>query len=299
MITLIYGENAYERDQQVRQLTQAAPSVERYEGADVGLNDLPQLLQGVSLFSSQHIPIISDLSENKPVWVKIGEYLEGMGTEGVSLILVEEKPDKRTKTFKLLQKKAQVIECRPFSDKDTHKAAEWLGQYAKQQLIALDSSAAKELVRRVGVDQYRLLHELHRLAVMGDVTLDVVQAYTKDTDHDTAFDLLQTALRGDAAGVQRKIALLRSIEDPYKTLGLLISQAYGLAGLLYGGQDMNASDLGVHPFMVSRLRSVAKDMNEVQLRRLVDELAGADMQLKTTSIEPWLTLEVALTNIAQ
>ena len=62
---------------------------------------------------------------------------------------------------------------------------------------------------------------------------------------------------------------------------------------------MNASDLGAHPFMVSRLRSVAKDMNEVQLRRLVDELAGADMQLKTTSIEPWLTLEVALTNIAQ
>ncbi|NLA42928.1 DNA polymerase III subunit delta [Candidatus Saccharibacteria bacterium] len=299
MITFIYGDNDYERDRQVAELIKAVESTDRYDGAELTVSDLPQILQGVSLFSSQNLPIILNLSENASAWSALGDHLEKIDLDHIFLALVDTKPDKRTKTFKILKKIANVIECRAFSDGDTAKASTWLRQYAKQQSVRIDGSAADELVRRLGVDQYRLLNELNRLSVMGDVTLERVKSYTEETNQDTAFDLLRLALSGDAVSVQRKVRVLRASDDPYKILGLLISQAYILAGLIYSEGQANPSELGVHPFAMSQLRSVAGRVSEAKLGRIVDELANIDIQLKTTSIDPWLSIEVGLTNIAE
>lgn len=299
MITLIHGENAYERDQQVAQVLAGAEAVERYDGAEVTPADIGQFLQGVSLFAADRLVVISNLSDNKPVWIALGEQLEKVDAATVSLLLNEPKPDKRTKTYKTLQKIATVIECKPFGERDQAKAQTWLQQYAKAQKISLDTAGARELVRRVGVEQYTLLNELQRLAVMGDITLQTVQTYTEESPHDTAFDLLAFAIDGKTSAVQQKIRTLQASEDAYMTLGLLISQAYTLAGHVLGGNAADASDLGVHPFAFRQAKSTANSLSEVRLQCVVAELASVDMQLKSTSVDPWLAIEVALTTIAE
>lgn len=299
MITLIHGENAYERDQQVAQVLAGAEAVERYDGAEVTPADIGQFLQGVSLFAADRLVVISNLSDNKPVWIALGEQLEKVDAATVSLLLNEPKPDKRTKTYKTLQKIATVIECKPFGERDQAKAQTWLQQYAKAQKISLDTAGARELVRRVGVEQYTLLNELQRLAVMGDITLQTVQTYTEESPHDTAFDLLAFAIDGKTSAVQQKIRTLQASEDAYMTLGLLISQAYTLAGHVLGGNAADAGDLGVHPFAFRQAKSTANSLSEVRLQFVVAELASVDMQLKSTSVDPWLAIEVALTTIAE
>lgn len=299
MITLIHGENAYERDQQVAQVLAGAEAVERYDGAEVTPADIRQFLQGVSLFAADRLVVISNLSDNKPVWIALGEQLEKVDAATVSLLLNEPKPDKRTKTYKTLQKIATVTECKPFGERDQAKAQAWLQQYAKAQKISLDTAGARELVRRVGVEQYTLLNELQRLAVMGDITLQTVQTYTEESPHDTAFDLLAFAIDGKTSAVQQKIRTLQASEDAYMTLGLLISQAYTLAGHVLGGNAADASDLGVHPFAFRQAKSTANSLSEVRLQFVVAELASVDMQLKSTSVDPWLAIEVALTTIAE
>lgn len=299
MITLIHGENAYERDQQVAQVLAGAEAVERYDGAEVTPADIGQFLQGVSLFAADRLVVISNLSDNKPVWIALGEQLEKVDAATVSLLLNEPKPDKRTKTYKTLQKIATVTECKPFGERDQAKAQAWLQQYAKAQKISLDTAGARELVRRVGVEQYTLLNELQRLAVMGDITLQTVQTYTEESPHDTAFDLLAFAIDGKTSAVQQKIRTLQASEDAYMTLGLLISQAYTLAGHVLGGNAADAGDLGVHPFAFRQAKSTANSLSEVRLQFVVAELASVDMQLKSTSVDPWLAIEVALTTIAE
>ncbi|MGO3702276.1 MAG: DNA polymerase III subunit delta [Candidatus Saccharimonadales bacterium] len=299
MITLIYGENAYERDQQLATMLADIDASERHEGERLTTADIPQLLQGLSLFSAQHTPVITQLGDNKPVWTALGEYLETIDMETVSLILVEAKPDKRTKTFKTLQKKARLIECKPFGERDTTKAAAWLEAYAAAQNISLERPAANELVRRLGVDQYTLLHEVQRLSSLGSITLSTVQSYTEETTHDTAFDLLTLALKGETGKVQQKIYHLQASEDAYMTLGLLVSQLYALAGSVTGGGEAVAAELGVHPFVLSRLQTVARTSTEATVRYAINELALVDMQLKSSSNDPWLAIEIALTNIAE
>lgn len=299
MITLIHGENAYERDQQVAQVLAGTEAVERYDGAEVTPADIGQFLQGVSLFAADRLVVISNLSDNKPVWIALGEQLEKVDAATVSLLLNEPKPDKRTKTYKTLQKIATVTECKPFGERDQAKAQAWLQQYAKAQKISLDTAGARELVRRVGVEQYTLLNELQRLAVMGDITLQTVQTYTEESPHDTAFDLLAFAIDGKTSAVQQKIRTLQASEDAYMTLGLLISQAYMLAGHVLGGNAADAGDLGVHPFAFRQAKSTANSLSETRLQLVVAELAAVDMQLKSTSVDPWLAIEVALTTIAE
>lgn len=299
MITLIIGENAYERDQAVAKIIAGYEGdVERHDGQDVSVENVYQFMQGVSLFTTKRLLVVRGLSDNKDAWDELASQLSH-DNDDTHLVLVEPKPDKRTKTYKELQKHARRIECLPFSERDTARVATWLEQVAKERNVLITKEAASMLVQRVGVDQYMLLHELDRLQVMGGVTRELVELHTEQTAVDTAFALLEMALGGDAVAVQQKVQRLRTSEDAYMTFGLLVSQIYALAGLVVAnGQDV-AKELGVHPFVLSKLRPVAQRLTATQIRNIVGELSAADTQLKSSSIEPWLVLETTLTRIAE
>ena len=107
MITLIIGENAYERDQAVaRIIGESGCKPERRTGSEMAEQDLLQLMQGVSLFESSQLIVIRELSENKPLWSLL-EQRHTIVPDDSHLVLIEPKPDKRTKTYKTLQKKCK------------------------------------------------------------------------------------------------------------------------------------------------------------------------------------------------
>lgn len=299
MITLIYGENAFERDFAVKK---RAGDAIRYDGATIDKAQLQQLLYGVSLFNLQQSSIIDGLSEQKALWEWLGDTLTEADVEATTIILLETKVDKRTKTYKLLKKYADVIECVPFTERDTARVITWLQGIAKEHSIVINTAAAKELVQRIGVDQYRLLHELTRLSALGEaVTVDTVVNYTPQTPRDTAFNLLEVSLIGTAQEVRAAVRAAHITNDPYMTVGLLVSQLYALSGLVFAngmGLADIAKELGVHPFVLRNLQRIAKKITEEQLCYAVAELVEVDTQLKTSDIDPWLAIEIALLAIA-
>ena len=254
----------------------------------------------MSLFARERLVLIKGLSENKDVWDEAAKYAAAISDE-VHLVLIDAKPDKRTKAYKILQKAGQIIECKPFGDQELGRAAAWLRQCADEQGVSLTSAAATEVVQRIGTDQYALENELTRLGVLGDITPELVARYTEPAAHDTAYALLELALKGDSRGVQRKVRALSSSEDSYRTVGLLASQVYALAGLVLLDDERVdvAKTLGVHPFVLRNLRSSARQVRREQLARIVARLAAADLQLKSTATEPWLVLEVTLSDVAE
>ena len=147
MITLIFGENAYERDSQLYKLI--SQSFDRYDGLEINTNQLSQIILGVSLFNPSNISVIYSLSENKDLWNFLGENLTDDIISRAEIILIDSKIDKRSKTFKLLQKKANIIECKPLSEKNLSAAKKWLLDFAKSKDIKLLPSAAEEIVEKI------------------------------------------------------------------------------------------------------------------------------------------------------
>jgi len=296
MITLLTGENSFEINREIeRIITVFDGQVERIDGSELELRQIPDLLMGSSLFAEKRLVIIKNLSENKSVWTDFGTWLERL-SDDIELVLVEPKPDKRTKTFKELQKVAEVRELKPWGERDVRIAEEWASVQAKEMGFELSAGLAGKLVERTGVDQWRVFHGLEKLSVLDEVTSEIIEEVIDPNPIENIFQLFETALKGDGAEVRTMLQTLELTEDPYQLFGLLSGQAFQLAALSVADKPSNevAKDIGAHPFVVSKLSSYAKKLGKSGAKKIVAAFADADAGMKTTATDPWLRIEQAL-----
>lgn len=300
MITLLVGENSFEISRGLKYLeAQFDGDVEKVDGETVELRQLPDLLMGATLFASNRLVIVKNLSENKPVWEKLPEWLERL-SDDTHLVLVETKPDRRSRTYKALQKLATVRQFPAWSERDTAVAEKWVTQEAERQNVTLDKESIQTLVARVGVDQWQLYYALQKLAVLPEVTPAIIQEVIEARPAENVFNLLDAALRGETLRVKKMIEVLESSEDPYRLFGLLSTQVFQLAALSVSDTSAGdvAKDLGAHPFALSKLAPHVKNLGKTGARQVVAAMAETDTSLKTSAADPWLLIERALIKIA-
>jgi DNA polymerase III subunit delta len=301
MITLLTGENSFENERALQRIiAEAAIEVERIDGATLETKHLPDLLMGATLFADKRLVVIRNIAENKSLWSDFGVWLARV-SDDIHLVLIESKPDKRTKTYKDLQKLASIQESKAWTDRDGLKAEQWVVKEATLRGFELDKKCARLLVDRVGIDQWLLDQALEKLAVVERITPELIEEIIEANPAENVFNLLEAALRGDARRLRSMITTLEVNEDPYRLFGLLSSQGFQLAALSVTDKPSSevAKDLGAHPFMLSKLTSHAARMGQAGVRKLIAALAEADNGMKTSSGEPWLLIERALIKIAR
>lgn len=305
MITLFTGENSYEVTQALQRLIVSFDGdVERVDGTEVEVRQLPDLFMGATLFSSRRLVILKGVSENKPVWEALPEWLPRI-SDDVHVVFFESKPDKRTKTYKDLAKIADVQDCAAWSDRDTGRAEQWaIAEFTKITSVrgqSLSREAARELVSRVGVDQWELYHALEKLAVLDTVTPEIIDEIIEANPTENVFNLLDAALRGEAAKVKAMLHTLEQTEDPYMVFGLLSGQVFQLAVLANTDKPSAevAKDIGAHPFALGKLAPHAGRLGKSGTKHALAIFASADMAMKTSSGEPWLLIEKSLIALAQ
>lgn len=299
MITLLIGENDFEKEKTLARFVEKhGLSAEKYDGTELGIKNLPDLLMGMTLFSTKRLIVIKNLSENNEVWVKFGEMMSNI-SDDTMLILDEKKPDKRSATYKTLTKNAELIEHNNWGERDYNTALTWLINEAKQMGLKLDTKIAQHIVDRVGVNQWNLYHALEKLILVDEINIDVVDAIIEANPSENVFNILETALRGDGQKLKAMIEVLESTEDPYKLFSLLSSQVFQLSAVALAGKDDNvASDFGIHPYVVSKFRSGAKSKSRGDIKKIVNALSEADDDIKLSRAEPWFIIERALQKIA-
>lgn len=301
MISLLYGPNVYKRLIELKRIGQNydQDTIERRNGEDLSKEGLLELMQGASLFSTEKLVIIRALSKNKALWELLGGSLDGIPDE-THLVLAEDAPDKRTRTFKLLQKKAKLVYCEELTD--SH-ASDWLITEAKERNgTKLERKLALHLLRRVGNNQSNLSTELDKVILLAQpLTERAIDAAVEATPEGNAFDLLDAALAKRQSQVRQHIASLRFIEEPYRLFGLLTSQVYTLA-LVYAGKGMTSDELAkqasVHPFVIRKMSSVTRSMGAQDISFIANEVAILDDRLKNSGGDPWDLLEHALLKIS-
>lgn len=294
MVTLLHGENDFEKREALKSLI-GDREVSRSDGEELTFEKLQELTIGQALFATDEIKIIDGLSENTDLWAKLSDILP----ETADIILVENKLDKRTKTYKWLTKHAKTQEFLPLDEKQRGQLVVWIVARAKYHGYEMSRSMAQELIDRLGYDQQRLDMVLGQLSLVDSLTEETLRKIVPLAKSENVFELLEAAVMGRRDDVSRIIAYLEQSEGSdgaYMTLGLLASQLFSLNALFLAGGDSTkvAADFSVHPFVLKKLAPLARNLSDERLQSLNDSLSLADVQMKSTSTEPWMLLEMAL-----
>lgn len=299
MITVLTGDNSFEIERALKQIAHDFNGeVEKIDGNNLQLATLPDVLMGTSLFSPTRTVIISDLSANKSIWPVFGDWLSRLSSD-IDLILVEPKLDKRTSTYKALKEKANIKEFVAWTDRDIDKAEKWAMTEADLVGIKLNKKNAHDLVERVGLDQWQLFHALQKLAVVDEITTEVIKDIIDASPTENVFNLFEMALRGNVSELKRMLYILESTEDAYKLFALLVAQSFQLVVIASAEDSDNiAKDFGMHSFVISKLKPIANKLGMTGATKIINIFAQADDDMKISKAEPWLIIERALAKVA-
>ena len=300
MIYLFYGENEFEKRRAIVKLI-GDEKAARHDGEDLTLAGMQEIAIGQTLFMNSSVYLISKLGENSEIWSQLPDV---KFDDDRTIILAEDKIDKRTKTYKWLQKNAKVQEFSPLSDRQKPQLLKWCVAEAKVRECELTNRQAEIIVDRLGFDQLRLSNFLDQLALAEKVTDDLIDNFIPLARTENVFDLFVSALAGDYDKVHDIISYLESesgVDGAYQTMGLLASQTTNLTALVLadGDSKLVASDFSASPYVLRKLASSAKGVDKKKLKRINDALLRADLQMKTTSVNPWLLVEAALVGIGK
>ena len=300
MIYVFFGENEFSKRQKVDEVL-GDRIARRRDGEELTIGDLRELLTGQTLFGGDEPIIITDLSQNSEVWAEFPEIAK-LSDELV--ILLETKLDKRTKTYKNLAKNAIVQECVSLGERQRPELVKWAIDRTKERGTKLTKKQIETLIDRLGYDQLRLDNLFAQLSLLDEVTDDLIDQFVPLAKSESVFELLDATIRSDVSSIHRIISYLEMTsgdDGAYQTVGLLASQAMNLLALVLSDIDTQkvAQDFGVHPYALRQLSPLARQLDKIAALRICRILLQADMQMKTTGVEPWLLVETALMKIAK
>lgn len=299
MITILTGDSSFEIKRYLEKIrSDFDGEPENISGEDLLVADLPDILMNTSLFSLKRLVIIRGLSENKIIWPVFSDWIDRI-SDDIQLVLVEQKIDKRTSTFKAVKQKAEIIEFQAFNDRDIYKLEKWLDDESKAMNLDLDKKCRQALIEIVGNDQWQLYSSLEKLLLSNEKpSIDLLQKTIPQNPHASAFDLFESSLNGDVSRLKQLIDSLKQIEDAYKIFALISSQATQLNVICYAnGDDDVARDFDMHPFVVQKTKQLSKKISKFRSTQIIDILLKTDYQMKTTQLDPWLLVEKTLYQI--
>lgn len=305
MITTICGDNKYAAETYLSELIKefidknGSAGVEKLDGESIDPAALTSLLGGVTLFAINRLVIIKSISGNKPASERLIDILDSVPDE-VHLVLVETTIDKRTALYKSLRKQTDFHEFSPLSESEL---LSWVQQQAKKYQASINPAAARQLITAVSGDQLRLDSELVKLAAYNpSITAQIVDKLVAPDPTDSVFQLLDASLSGDRQRTAKLIANLEAAhQDPFQISNLLIWQINVLAivsSVVTEPNQQIAKDHGINPYVISKTKNLAAKLSKDEISNIVEQVAGMDALLKSSSANPWNVLSSTLISVA-
>ncbi len=305
MTLVLFGANRYLLQQRLAEIRgsfvseHGSEGIEALSGEQIEPGQLASLLTGATLFATNRLVIITNFSQNKLAAERFAQMVGSIPAE-IQVVLVENQLDKRTAFYKALKKHAAIEE---FSEPDEATTVRWVQEHVAKEGGTIDSSTARYLANYVDSDQLRLKNELEKLiAYDSNITQQSIELLVEKTLQQTVFQLLGLAF---SSQTQQALHLLsemeRAHEDPFQLVNMLIWQTHIIAVVASaeGVPDSQvAKDAKLNPFVVQKTRSLAKQLSRSKIRTIIEVVAAADIQLKTSAVDPWRSLELVIAKIS-
>lgn len=309
MLKIFYGPNIFSRNLEVAKLKaeftkkDGQYAVRTLSAEDLSLNNFLEDASTNGLFAKSELILVRNTEDNLEL---ISKALELPNSELKTIVLLVGNLDKRTSQYKKISKSTGFTEFKNLSELELKK---WISSVAKKLNLDLDSKTIQELLQRTESNQQEIWICLNQLALLGrsEIQLADLDIFLAPSSTQNAFTLLESALKGDSKKFQKTLKELQQFkEDPYRTIGLLCSQAHSLFALTLGIQNSKtpsqiATENGFHPFVASQQAKLVSSLNltKQKLSKVIESLSWLDLSLKTVNkTEPWPMLDAALLKIS-
>lgn len=309
MLKIFYGPNIFARNLEVAKLKaefikrDGQYAVRTLSAEDLSVKKFLEDASNNGLFAKSELIIVRNGEDNLEL---ISAALELPDSKFKTIVLLVSNLDKRTSQYKKISKSSGFTEFKNFSELELKK---WISSVAKKLNLNLYSKTIQELLQRTESNQQEIWICLNQLALLGrqEIKLADLDIFLAPSSTQNAFNLLESALKGDSKKFQKTLKELQQFkEDPYRTIGLLCSQAHSLFTLTLGIQNSKtpsqvATENGLHPYVTSQQAKLVSSLNltKQKLSMVVEALSWLDLSLKTVNkTEPWPMLDVALLKIS-
>lgn len=299
MIVLYTGDNDYGITEKVHIVKEAfaqkygAETIEIINGAEIAVDDLAAKLVNMDLFATQKLLIISGAAKKAGTWEKIAATLPQV-PDTTDVVLVEPKIDGRLSSTKLVKKIAKCTEFKPIKGFDM---VNWAKKESQKQGLETTRNVVEKLVTVCGENQWRVTSEMKKISAITKVlSEDLVDKYIESDISGDVFKVLDLVFAGNVKEMNKELARVRERENAEMFLGLLTSQLVALVGVKNAQGRAVPSELGIHPFVVQKLRRVAENINNETLNNFVQQLAEIDGKIKLGS-DGWRLLHMVLNKL--
>lgn len=259
-------------------------SLERIDGDEIDSTQLASSVSSLPLFSSQKLVVVNPATSKELLEVIPELDL----VEGVELVVVAPKLDKRASYYKKLSK------LPGFNSFEQQKAGDlptWVAAVVKDRLGQIRPADARYLVDRVGTNQLILEREIDKLVIYDpNVTRASIDMLCEPSPQATIFQLLDAVF---ASNTERALAIYNEQRaqkvEPQMIMGMIAWQLHILAVVKLAGArspSAVASQAGISPFVVQKNLAAARSISLVRLKDLIANAKLLDVMLKTKPIDP-------------
>lgn len=308
-ITILYGDNSYERTTQLAKMKIDAEKsgfeIQKSNSDELSKSDFVSLICGISLLSEKRFVYIRNLSENSEIWQNLAEILPRISTD-VHLCLIEDKIDKRSVVYKAISKIVELYEFKNLTTRDSKNLAEFARLFAKKQGLSLDNKTASFLISWVGVDEWRIRDAIEKIALIGEANEQNIREFVPQNIESNAFVIIEMMFLGESLKLQEEFLKLRITDGEdgaFRFLGMISTQIFNLAALKIGkniGKTTAeiAKEIGANTWALGKMENFVQNLSESQLAEIVSKFTQVDEIIKTESVDPWNLVESTILEIA-
>jgi len=302
-IYLLYGTEVYDVENYVEKIKKCFANLEAGVNFFVldktSVDSLQDICDSVSFFGLEKLVVIKNtgLKFNK-------EILDNINNPELVIVITEETVDKRTSEYKYLTKKAVCVEFNKLNEKD---AVFFVKRMLNAYKINVSDDTAKYMVSVCTEDKQILINEFRKIVayldVGGTLTKDIIDKICSKTLDAKIFDLMDNIM------TKKKNDALYLLEDMLAQgtyIGIITSMMFKQIKQIYQIKLMEervkatgisvdiAKELGIHPFVFSKLKSASAMYSLEHLENLMLDFDEYDEYSKTGKVDIVLGLKTII-----
>lgn len=303
---LLYGEEGFLKQEYKKRLLRAlnpdgdTMNMASYQGKNIDVGPLIELAETMPFLSERRIILVENSGFFKNKCDRLADYIKEM-PDYLCMVFVEEQVDKRSRMYKAVGKAGRTVQ---FAVQDEKILEQWvLGMFSKEgrKITKKDMGS---FMSKVGTDMGNIYHETEKLLcyTMGRdrITAQDIEAVCVTQLTNRIFDMVRAvAEKNQKKALDLYEDLLALREPPMRILYLMARQFRQLMQtkemLEEGkGQQEIGRTLGIPGFAVRRYVDCVKRYDKEELRRAVEDLAGAEEAVKTGRLGDTLSVELLI-----
>lgn len=304
-VYLLYGDEDFLKKSYKHKLQEAVAGADTmnctiYDGKETSQEEVIAMADTMPFFAERRCILVEDSGWFKKESKAIADYLPDM-PETTVLIFVEKELDKRNRLYKQVVKQGYAAELKKQTERELTR---WVLGLLGREDIRITEPVMQSFLNRTGEDMNVIRTEAEKLITyLGDrkvVTEADLEAVCTAQITGKIFDMI-TAMsqrnRKQALALYYDLLALR--EPPMRIIFLIARQYNQLLQIkeeFYGNSDQGevAKKLGLAPFVVGRLRTLARTFTKEELLKNVEVCVQAEEDIKTGRLTDQVAAELLL-----